>query len=425
MSVMDRKGTHDPGEILSVSELSGRLRQALQSRFGAVWVTGEVSDLSRPSSGHVYFTLKDADSRLSAVLWRSTAQRLSLPLDDGLQVTCFGGIDVYAPRGSYQLIVREIVAAGVGHLQQAFRLLHARLRQEGLFDAERKRPIPSLAQRIAVVTSTTAAALHDFLEVARRRWLGPEILIVPTPVQGAQAVPQIVAALRRADQLQPPADVIVLMRGGGSLEDLWCFNDESVVRAIVASRTPVVTAIGHEIDITLADLAADCRALTPSEAAERTVGSAEELRRGFDQRFARLRTLAMQSLSQARMRLDGLARRPVFSRPWDRIVQLSDRLDAWDTRIRSAVDRALAGERERIESLANRLHALSPLAVLNRGYSVTMKSGEQRPLTSMDGLVPGAELHTRLVDGWVWSIVDRTAKDHADSLRSRHEQEER
>ncbi len=254
-------------EPLSVSQLTLLIKESLETEFPAVWVSGEVSDVAKPQSGHVYLTLKDKQAQIRGIIWRTVAARLKFDLRDGQEVVCRGGLDVYPPRGVYQLIIRQIEPLGVGALQLALRQLHQRLAAEGLFDPSHKQPLPRFPQRVAFVTSPTGAAIRDFLEVARRRWSGVQVLVIPAKVQGAGAAADIVRGIETANRLADPPDVLVVGRGGGSLEDLWCFNEEPVVRAIYASRIPVVSAVGHEIDVTLSDLVADVRALTPSEAA--------------------------------------------------------------------------------------------------------------------------------------------------------------
>ena len=243
--------------LLSISQLNELLRETIQAVFPSVWVSGEISDLTRPQSGHVYLTLKDDQSQLRAVIWRGTARSLRFDLQDGMQVVCEGAVDIYPPRGTYQLVIRQLEPRGVGALQLALSQLRERLTAEGLFDVRHKRPLPRFPRRIAVITSPTGAAIRDFLEVVRQRWHGSHVLLIPTRVQGAEATDEIIQALRLAQRLRPRPDVIVLTRGGGSLEDLWCFNEERLVREIHAAQIPLISAIGHEIDVTLADLVAD------------------------------------------------------------------------------------------------------------------------------------------------------------------------
>lgn len=254
--------------VLSVSELTEQLKELLEVAFPIVWVSGEISNFSRPQSGHCYFTLKDDRAQIRAVLWRGDASRVKFDLHDGLEVICQGGLDLYAPRGAYQLVIRQLQPKGMGALELALRRLREKLAAEGLFDPARKRPLPRFPRRIAIVTSPTGAAVRDFLEVLGRRWRGVDVLVVPARVQGDGAAQEVAQAIARVNRLAAPVDTLVVARGGGSLEDLWTFNEEVVVRAIHASRIPVISAVGHEIDVTLSDLVADVRALTPSEAAE-------------------------------------------------------------------------------------------------------------------------------------------------------------
>ena len=278
--------------LLTVSELTRQIRSNLEQQFPSVRVEGEISNLRCPSSGHQYLTLKDQDSQIRAVLFRSQANRLKFALQDGLEVFVLGRLTVYEPRGDYQLLVEVVEPKGVGELELAFRQLKAKLEAEGLFQESRKRPLPSFPERIGVVTSPVGAALHDLLTIMHRRWPLAQILLAPVAVQGAAASGQIAAAIQMLNQFRSQSqavDVMIVGRGGGSLEDLWAFNEERVVRAIAASRIPVVSAIGHETDLTLSDFVADCRAPTPSAAAELVVPD---------------RTIVKEQLVRYRSRLD-------------------------------------------------------------------------------------------------------------------------
>jgi exodeoxyribonuclease VII large subunit len=394
--------------VLSVSELTSLVKDSLRAAFSSVWVAGEISNLSQPQSGHIYLTLKDSGAQLRAVVWRSAASRLKFQLQDGLEVLCHGEIDVYAPHGSYQLIVREIEPRGEGALQLALKQLRARLAAEGLFDVTHKKPLPAFPRRIALVTSPTGAAIRDFLEVAGRRWRGPEILIVPTSVQGAEAAPQIVAAIATVGRLRDPPDVLVLARGGGSLEDLWCFNEEMLVRAIFRCPIPVVSAVGHEIDVTLADLVADVRALTPSEAAERVVPSAEEVRVGLRHVAQRMTAALRGRVEHARSRWAALAERPVLRRPHERLHDLARKLDELELRAKRAAWNCLKQVRNQLSASAGRLESLSPLAVLGRGYSVTMRVRDHGIVRDSADVSLGEQLDTRLARGRVISRVEQT-----------------
>jgi len=394
--------------VLSIWELTSRIKDLLESSFPAVWVTGEISNLARPRSGHVYLTLKDERAQLRAAIWRNTATRLPFDLHDGLEVVCRGHIDVYAPRGSYQLIVEQIEPKGIGALELAFRQLREKLGREGLFEPSRKRPLPPFVRRIAVVTSPTGAAVHDFLQVLSRRWRGADVLIVPTRVQGEGAAEEIAAAIRTANRLNVPIDCLVVTRGGGSLEDLWAFNEETVVRAISASRIPVVSAVGHEVDVTLSDLAADVRALTPSEAAELVAPDSDELLAGLQQYQKRLLAALRSRATAARSRLDALARHHVFRRPFARLHDLSRRLDELEDRGGRAIRSRARYFRQLLDAAAARLESLSPLAVLGRGYSLTQRSEDGRIIRDPMELTAGERITTRFARGQVISRVEQS-----------------
>jgi len=367
----------------SVSALTDRIKTALESDFDAVGVRGEISNLARPRSGHVYFSLKDESASIRAVMWKSDAQRLRFDLAEGLAVLVLGRITVYPPRGEYQIVVRSLEPEGIGALQLAFRQLYARLAAEGLFDPLRKRPLPPYPDLVVVVTSPTGAAVRDLLQVTARRWPAADLLIAPTRVQGPGAGTEIAAAIRLANQVAG-ADLIIVTRGGGSVEDLWAFNEEAVARAIAASRLPVISAVGHEIDVTLADLAADRRALTPSEAGELAVPDAREVAMHLDRLAERLHRAGRTRLVEARARLALLAER----------AQLALR-DHLDTR------------RQMLQRLAASLEALNPLAVLSRGYSLTFKAETATLLRSAFEVQPGDLIETRLASGSLISQVVR------------------
>lgn len=392
-------------DALTVTELTGQIKSLLEETFVSVSVCGEISDLARPRSGHIYFSLKDETAQIRAVLWRGTARQLKFDLDDGMEVICEGQIDVYPPRGSYQLVVREMEPRGVGALQLAFRQLHEKLSAEGLFDPGRKRPLPSFPQRVAVVTSPTGAAIRDFLQVLKRRWRAMNTLIVPSRVQGDGAADEIAAAIRQINHLNPLPDILVVTRGGGSLEDLWCFNEEAVVRAIVDSQVPVVSAIGHEIDITLSDLAADMRALTPSEAAEHVAPSSEDTLRHLVNHQQRLVTALRRRSSQARLELKGLASRSALKRPLEQVRQRARRVDELELRASRAIEQQRENTRHQITRLTGQLETLSPLGVLARGYSVTSLANGQLVHNSKS-LSIGDQVVTRLAHGQFQSRVE-------------------
>jgi len=394
--------------VLSVSELTAQIKEVLESTFPWVWVAGEVADLAQPQSGHCYLTLKDAGAQLPAVIWRSTASRLRFELRDGLEVICRGHLEVYAPRGRYQLIVEAIHPRGIGALELALRQLHEKLAREGLFDPARKRPLPRFPRQIAVITSPTGAALRDFLEVLRRRWRGADVLVVPVRVQGAGASQEIATAIAQVNRLALPLDCLVLTRGGGSLEDLWAFNEEEVVRAIRASRIPVVTGIGHEIDVTLSDLAADVRALTPSEAAERVVPSAEELAGTLQQYRQHLQAALRGSLETARQRLATLEAHRLFRRPFAGLQEYARRLDELESRWLRAMREQVQRVRAKTDALAGRLKGLSPLGVLQRGYSLTRRAADGQIIRDARELTPGESICTLFSRGEATSRVEQT-----------------
>ncbi len=391
-------------EPLSVTELTRQVKDLIEGNLPYVLVQGEVSNLVRASSGHLYLTLKDESAQLRAVVWRGNASRLRFDPDNGLQVIAAGAMEVYAARGTYQLVVQELLPVRVGPLELAFRQLHDKLATEGLFDPARKRPLPVFPRRIALVTSPTGAAVRDMLQVLTRRWPGCDVVIVPVPVQGADAAPKIAAALRSVHRI-PGVEIVITGRGGGSLEDLWAFNEEVVARAIFDCKVPVDSAVGHEIDVTIADLVADRRALTPSEAAELAVPSAAELRVALDRVANALNASLLRQSKRMRLAIENLAARRCFVKPFEAIHNRQQRLDDLDSRLRRTIARRVCEARASIAAVAARLDALNPLAVLARAYSITYCEGSDVPLTSDEKLSPGDRLRTRLAKGEVISEV--------------------
>jgi exodeoxyribonuclease VII large subunit len=391
---------------LTVSQLTAQIKNALEGEFPSVWVSGEISNYSRPQSGHSYFTLKDDQAQIRAVMWRSAASRLKFDLADGLDVICHGHVDVYAPRGSYQLVIDELQPKGMGALELALRKLREKLAAEGLFDPGRKRALPPFPRRLAFVTSPTGAAVRDFLEVLRRRWRGVDVLIIPARVQGDGAAQEIVAGIRLANRITPRPDVLVVGRGGGSLEDLWAFNEEPVVRAIAASKIPTVSAVGHEIDVTLSDLAADVRALTPSEAAERVVPAAEEISGRMRAFQRRLWHAAHRRVMLLRARYDGVANQRPFRRPFELIHERSRQLDELSLHAAASVRRMLREHAGELATIAGKIDSLSPLAVLARGYTITQDAKSRVAVRSAAQLRVGQSIVTRFSDGEATSKVE-------------------
>lgn len=399
-----------PDRVLTVAELTAAIKEVVEGVFASVWVSGEIADFARPRSGHCYLTLKDDQAQLRAVIWRNAAARLKFEPRDGLEVICRGHLDLYAPRGSYQLIIEQVEPRGIGALELALRQLREKLQREGLFAVERKRPLPRFVRRVAVVTSPTGAAIRDFLQVLGRRWRGTDVLIVPVRVQGEGAAEEIAEAIRLVNQLPERVDCLVLTRGGGSLEDLWAFNEEPVVRAIAASEIVVVSAVGHEIDVTLSDLAADRRAATPSEAAELVVPDGDEIAQTLRQTHRQMAGALTARAASARSRLDALAGSRVFRRPLDRLHELARRLDELDARGARAATHRMDTARRSLEAWSARLDSLSPLGVLGRGYSLTQRA-DGRVVRDAADLTLGEPLVTRFAQGRAVSRVERIEDD--------------
>jgi exodeoxyribonuclease VII large subunit len=401
--------SQDEQLAMPVSELTGHIKAVLEGTFPSIWVSGEISDLSCPRSGHMYFTLKDDHAQIRAVIWRSTATRMTHPLQDGDAVLCFGDVEVYGARGTYQLVVRKIQPQGQGALQQAFQKLQAKLNAEGLFAAERKRPLPTHPRRIGLLTSPNGAAISDFLEAAGNRWKGVEIIVIPVQVQGQGAAQTIVTGIRAAQKIKPRLDVLVISRGGGSLEDLWCFNEEPVVRAVAASKIPTVSAVGHEIDVTLCDLAADVRALTPTDGATKVIPDSHLLQRTIANLQQRLDRSIWSLIRARKQRVEALASRSILRKPHEVIHQRSRLLDELDARARRAMFMKLRLGRARLATVAASLSALSPLDVLTRGYSVTLDANSQA-ISHAKQVKVGDTIQTRLHQGQIESVVKRVSE---------------
>jgi exodeoxyribonuclease VII large subunit len=393
-------------DSLTVSELTLLIKGTLESQFHGLWVSGEITEISRPHSGHIYFTLKDSQAQIRGVIWRSAAARIRFALEEGQEVLCQGDLDVYPPRGSYQLNVRQVEPRGAGALQLAFQQLLKRLTAEGFFEPSRKRPLPRFPRHVGFVTSPTGAAIRDFLEVAARRYSGVAISVFPARVQGEGAAAEIVRGIELANRVRPALDVLVVGRGGGSIEDLWCFNEEPVVRAIAASRVPVVSAVGHEIDVTLADLAADVRALTPSEAAERVIPSAEELTARLRQFERRMVASLRGRAAAARRYLEQIAKSRVLRDPRVLLYDRARRLDELEARATRAIERKVESTRQELSAAAAQLEALSPLGVLARGYSVTHDERTGAVVRDAGNLSAGDLVRTRLAQGSFTSRVE-------------------
>jgi len=391
-------------EIWTVSQLTARIKQTLESAFDNVWVVGEVSEFKRAASGHVYLTLKDEEAVLRGIIWKHAASRLKFELEEGLEVVARGSVDVYPPRGSYQLIIADVQPRGLGALQLAFRQLLRKLENEGLFAPERKKPLPPFPRRIGIVTSPTGAAIRDMIQVIARRWPLARIYLLPRRVQGEGAAEEIAGGICLLNAKRPDLDVLIVGRGGGSLEDLWAFNEEVVARAIFDSRIPVVSAVGHEIDFSVSDFVADVRAATPTEAAERVVPDRREVERRLLHLEGRLAKCLQGIVLAARQRLVALGRSYALRHPEALVQQRAQRTDELLERTRAAFAHVLALLKQKVKALGAELDALSPLRVLERGYSVTLRA-DGTALRSAVEVREGDLIVTRLLEGRIRSRV--------------------
>lgn len=382
---------------LSVSEATALIKRCLEEGVGALWVEGEISNFLAHRSGHLYFTLKDSEAQLRCVMFRGSAWRLRQALRDGLQCVAQGRVTVYARGGQYQLVVERLLPVGEGELQLAYQALKEKLAAEGLFAVERKRPLPRYPTAIGVATSPTGAALRDIERILRRRWPAVRIVLRPTLVQGPEAAPDIVAAIEELNRRQD-LDLLIVGRGGGSLEDLWAFNDEAVARAIAGSRLPVISAVGHEVDETIADFAADLRAPTPSAAAELAVPDVRETLTALRRLEQRVRRALAALLATLRLRLQALERSAALRSPRDRLLQNMQRVDELLGRIQYAAGQSLRHLEQRLARAAGRIEALSPRAVLARGYALAFDE-RGRLLAGAGAAVPGEGLRVLFHDG--------------------------
>ncbi len=386
--------------VYSVSELTRTIKSVLErSRdLASLLVKGEISNFKHHTSGHMYFTLKDDKGRLKCVMFRGRASTLRFRPEDGLTVVAGGSISVYEAAGEYQLYVDELYPAGQGALHLAFEQLKQKLAAEGLFASERKRPIPFLPRTVGVVTSPTGAAIRDILSVLRRRFPNVDILIAPAIVQGDAGPPSVVEAIRRMNA-RDDVDVLIVGRGGGSLEELWTFNDERVARAIAASRIPVISAVGHETDVTIADFVADRRAPTPSAAAEMAVPERAGLSRDIDAHKERLIGAQTKLIARMRENLGYLEQSAALTRPGDRVRQLSQQVDELVHRSSLAMTREMQSKRSKLAALVGKLDGLSPLGTLARGYAICSVYDTDQVVTDASMVKPGDALRVRVSRG--------------------------
>jgi len=386
-----------PDQVLSVGDFTGRLKRLLERSVPPCWVRGEVSNLKRQASGHVYFTLKDSESQLPAVMFRGDASRQSLTLKDGMQVLVYGELSLYEPRGAYQMIVRFTLAAGQGELQLAFERLKQQLKEEGLFEPERKQPLPALPRRIGIITSPTGAAVQDFISILRRRgWLG-ELVVLPSLVQGEGASGSILERLNWAEE-SGSFDLIVLSRGGGSLEDLWAFNEEQLVRAVAACSIPTVSAIGHETDFSLCDFSADVRAETPSGAAELISSSYLECVEGVERAGDGLSSGVVDLLENLKNQLSQLKHRVSLQSPVEYLERLRLRLQLCASKLDGSTQRDVTGLRTKLRHLELMLEGMSIDKTLARGF-VALKDSAGKYLLNRSQVSSGDVVEAQFSDG--------------------------
>jgi len=397
--------TQKEKHIYTVSELTRYIRGLLEDSFPALWVEGEISNCTYHSSGHMYFSLKDAGSVVQCAMFKRSNEKLKFKLKDGMKVISFGKISVYEPRGSYQLIVEEMEPKGIGALQLQFQQLKERLQKEGLFDQAHKVAIPHLPTKVGIVTSPTGAAIQDILNIARRRFSNVEIILYPVRVQGEGAKDEIATAIRDFNKLKN-IDVMIVGRGGGSLEDLWAFNEEVVARAIYDSEIPVISAVGHEIDYTIADFVADLRAPTPSAAAELVIPKKEDLIAAINTHTTRLRNALTNMVDMFAHRLATLRESYALKQPLKMVEQYEQMIDDLRKDLAIRVDHLVQMRGQDFNVLAQTLEALSPLAILNRGYSITSRVSDGRIVKDAAGLNTGDRVETKLGKGKFTSRVE-------------------
>jgi len=439
-------------QVLTVSALNREARLLIERSFGSIWVEGEISNLSRPSSGHLYWSLKDAYAQVRCAMFRQAARNLGFALENGQQVVVRARVSFYEARGEFQLVVDEVEEAGEGLLRRRFEALKRKLKAEGLFDPERKRPLPRVPQRIGVITSPTGAAIRDVLTALKRRFPTIPVLIYPTSVQGNGAAHEIARTLALADRRRE-CDVLILTRGGGSLEDLWAFNEEAVARAVAAVGIPIIVGVGHETDFTIAEFAADLRAPTPSQAAELAVPDCAEWRHRLARAAAQLERGAARRIENDSRRLAGLSHRLSRCHPGLLLRQQAQRIDELEGRARRALMRCVDERRARLGRLAARvegrnpqhriaaaaqrcrfaterleramhrrierlthriavtdrtLRSLSPLATLDRGYAIVARADDGHIVTDSSKVAPGTGIRVRLASGKLDATVDKS-----------------
>ena len=388
--------------VYSVSEITRQIKLILEDSFPALWVEGEISNFKPHQSGHLYFTLKDVDAQISCVMWRSRASTLNLQINDGLKVRVYGTLRLYEKSGRYQLDLLQIESVGLGDLQKEFERLKQRLLEQGFFDPLHKQKLPKFPQKIGIITSPTGAALHDILSVAKRRSPSTKMILLGVKVQGEGAAEEIAKAIRIFNILYP-VDVLIVGRGGGSLEDLWPFNEELLARAIFDSHIPIVSAVGHEIDFTIADFVADLRAPTPSAAAEIVLPDGVEIREWLSAVQQRQKDKIKEQVARWRSDVINIKKSYSFRRPKDVLQNYIFQIEEITQRISLLIKNKTAREKVTIENFRNQLHSLNPYNVLNRGYSMVFKN--EKLISSLDLVDIDDKLSVKLKDGRISSQV--------------------
>jgi exodeoxyribonuclease VII large subunit len=411
---------------ITVSQLNRQVKTLLEKGIARLWVEGEISNIAKPASGHIYFSLKDDSAQIRAAFFRQRQKGPTIGLKNGDQVLAFGRVSLYEPRGDYQLIVEQVEPAGEGALKRQFEVLKKMLAAEGLFDEDRKQPLPELPERIGVITSPSGAAIRDILSVLGRRFPSIPVVIYPAAVQGDAAPGELIAALQTAVE-RDECDVLIIGRGGGSLEDLWAFNDEKLARAIAGCPIPIVSAVGHEVDFTIADFVADLRAPTPSGAAELVVPDREDWLRSINSFAARIARLGQRTIEDRGQTLDWLARRLIQTSPEQTLLRQHERLNDMQRRLLSAMRQGVAVQRPILANLWQRLqrsgpetiaapthrlqlamrglHAVSPLATLDRGYAIVEDVESGTVMMNADDAMIGSDIRARLANGELTATV--------------------
>jgi len=404
--IIAEESTYRSAKVYSVGELTRAIKSLLEDYLPAAWVEGEISDYTRHRSGHHYFTIKDADSVLSCVMWKGRANGLVFTPAPGMKVKVFGRVTVFEKGGRYQFEVWELELSGEGELMAAFERLKRKLAEEGLFDTAHKKPVPKFPRRIGLVTSDTGAAIRDLVTVARRRNPAVELILFPVRVQGQGAAEEIAAAIKAFNRYRE-VDLLIVGRGGGSLEDLWPFNEEIVARAIYASKLPVISAVGHEIDYSISDLVADLRAPTPSAAAELAVPNALELLEGLKEARSRMQTTLVNRIRAIKERLEWAKRSRAFNRPQELLKEYYQRLDESRRRMENSLAALMERKRSLLTALNSSLKALNPQAVLERGYSICRKLPLETVVRDAGDLVKNDRLSLTFAKGGAIGRVEK------------------